>query len=105
MRKAVQAATRRNQRRKENAPNEAAVVVIKEAPSSANGHAAAEAKRNKTSPEEAALTAKNYRLAKELVSDGPNPCTARRGVQHPQTHLVTFIASSVGIARKAPRRV
>ena len=76
MRKAVQAATRRNQRRKDNAPNEAAVVVIKEAPSSANGHAAAETKRNKTSPEEAALTAKNYRLAKELVSDGPNPCTA-----------------------------
>ena len=85
MRKAVQAAARRNQRRRENpAPPAESPPTAKElqqqqqqqqssqqqAPQQPDG-----AKR-KATPEDAALTAKNYRLAKELVSGTKNKTTA-----------------------------
>lgn len=86
MRKAVQAAARRNQRRKEGPappppPAEAPPVAgsaagsaPQEQPATATGGTrtaatTTDASKRKATPEETALTAKNYRLAKELVSD------------------------------------
>jgi len=81
MRKAVQAAARRNQRRKDNpaappaeAPTNNVGAVSKEqlqpspptVASARTAPTAADVSKRKATAEEAALTAKNYRLAKEL---------------------------------------
>jgi hypothetical protein len=70
MRKAVQAARRNSRRRENNAaqsPTDVPVVSAGTVHHAPKVEAPPDPPKRKATPEEAALTAKNYRLAKELV--------------------------------------
>ena len=122
MRKAVQAAARRNQRRKENPPttppaeaptNVGAVSKEQQQPppttASTRALAVADVSKRKATPEEAALTAKNYRLAKELVSEYFwFEFFCEELIVFKASFVLTplcLVALTVGIASKASRRM